>query len=568
MIIQIDDKRKAILDCNSQMIVLGGPGSGKTTIALIKANKEISSLAKNQKVLFLSFARATVARVQESAAQSISNENLKRISVNTYHGFFWNILKSHGYLISAIAPLKIINPADAAVKMSHLKSEQRRKEFERIFNDEGIIGFDLFAVKVKELFTKSKKIREIFSRSFPTIVVDEFQDTNKEEWEVIKLLGQNSRIIALADADQRIYEFRGADPARIGQFLTHFNPQSFDFENENNRSNGTDISVFGNDLLTGANLSKTYSNVYVVGCPFYRNHHEMYLLKTNILSALGRLKNQGEWSVAVLVPTKKQMLLASNYLSSEKDNLPVLNHDVAIDAEGPTLAGALFASLLEKHDNVDLLTVNVATKVINYIKGKNGSKPPAQTDLAIANGIAKYLQTRKRKPKIFKEIETVVSGRVAMALTGNPLEDWMNCVKLFSDIVKQKNLVNLQEDARYVRLLHKGSQLREALSIAWRANRFYKGAEALYLNAIQQENFSTTVKAFSGIHVMTIHKSKGKEFDEVFIYEGYRQGRIVRDPNDPGLVAQARLTLRVGVTRAQKRTTILTPTGNRCELLR
>lgn len=567
MTLQIDDKRQAILDCNSHMIVLGGPGSGKTTIALIKANLEINSLAKNQKILFLSFARATVARVQESAAQSISKDNLKRIEVNTYHGFFWNIIKSHGYLISPIFPLTLINPADAAVKMSHLKTEQRHEEFERIFNDEGIIGFDLFADKVRELFSKSKKLQEIFSRSYPIIIVDEFQDTNMAEWEVIKLLGQSSCIVALADADQRIYEFRGADPARIGQFITQFTPQSFDFGNENNRSNGTDITVFGNDLLTGLNVNKTYTNVKVVYWPYYSNRHEMYLLKTNILTAITRLNQQGQWAIAVLVPTKKQMLVASNYLSSNKDDLPILNHDVAIDAEGPMLAGALFSMLMEKHENVELLTMLVAKKIINYIKGKNGSKPPTQVDLAVATGIEKYLQTKKRKSKIFTEIENVASARMAITFSGNPLEDWMTCVNSFSDIVTHKILVNLQEDSRYVRLLHRGSQLREALSASWRTNRYYKGAENLYLNAIQQENFSTTIKAFSGIHIMTIHKSKGKQFDEVFIYEGYMNGRIVSNPNDQGRVAQARLTLRVGVTRAQKRTTILTPRGNKCELL-
>lgn len=567
MSFQIDDKRQAILDCQSNMIVLGGPGSGKTTIALVKANNEISLLAKNQKILFLSFARATVARVQESAAQSISKENLKRIEVNTYHGFFWNVLKSHGYLISTISPLTLIGPSDAAVKMSHLKADQRWQEFERIFNEEGIIGFDLFAQKVKEVFSRSKKLREIFSRSYPVIIVDEFQDTNSEEWDVIKLLGQLSRIIALADADQRIYEFRGADPARIGQFMTQFAPQGFDFGNENNRSNGTDITVFGNDLLSGANVGKTYSNVFIVPYPFYRNLHEMYSLKTNLLSAIGRLKLQGQWSIAVLVPTKKQMLVASNYLSSAKDGLPILSHDVAIDAEGPTLAGALFASLMERHDEVESLSTLIATKVINYIKGKNGSKPPAQADLAVAASIEKYLQTKKRKPKVFVEIENVAIARIALVLTGNPLEDWIICLKSFTGIVTHKKLVSLQEDARYVRLLHKGSLLRESLSTSWRANRSYKGAEALYQNAIQQENFSSTIKPLSGVYVMTLHKSKGKQFDEVFIFEGYRQGRIVGNPNDQSRVAQSRLTLRVGVTRAQKRTTILTPNSNRCELL-
>jgi len=66
---------------------------------------------------------------------------------------------------------------------------------------------------------------------------------------------------------------------------------------------------------------------------------------------------------------------------------------------------------------------------------------------------------------------------------------------------------------------------------------------------------------------MTIHKSKGKEFDEVIIYEGSHQGRIVRANATPNDVAQARLALRVAVTRAMKRATILTPRNAVCRFL-
>lgn len=63
---------------------------------------------------------------------------------------------------------------------------------------------------------------------------------------------------------------------------------------------------------------------------------------------------------------------------------------------------------------------------------------------------------------------------------------------------------------------------------------------------------------------MTIHKSKGKEFDEVFIFEGYKQGKIVRSDATDKEVAQARLALRVAVTRARKRSTILFPKSEPC----
>ena len=66
---------------------------------------------------------------------------------------------------------------------------------------------------------------------------------------------------------------------------------------------------------------------------------------------------------------------------------------------------------------------------------------------------------------------------------------------------------------------------------------------------------------------MTIHKSKGKQFHEVFLFEGYRRGRFIRNPEDQKNIAQSKLTLRVAVTRAMSRATILTPSRKKCEIL-
>ncbi|MBR5730919.1 MAG: ATP-binding domain-containing protein, partial [Firmicutes bacterium] len=66
------------------------------------------------------------------------------------------------------------------------------------------------------------------------------------------------------------------------------------------------------------------------------------------------------------------------------------------------------------------------------------------------------------------------------------------------------------------------------------------------------------------VNVMTIHKAKGKEFDEVIVYEGWYQNRFISKPER---IDQARLNLRVAVTRARTRSTILTPESDPCQLL-
>ena len=573
MTIEICKEREQLLSSSNHLIVQGGPGSGKTTIALIKADKEINTLSNGQKILFLSFARATVARVLEGASEMTDKDSLKSIEISTYHSFFWNILRSHGYLLNKNHPFKVLSPANEAVIMAQIQSSEDRKiECKKIFENKGSLVFDLFAPLTRKLILKSKRLRKIISRAYPIIIVDEFQDTNIEEWEIIKLLGERCRIIALADINQRIYDFRGANPARISQFTQQFNPDSFDFEHQNYRSSSTDINVFGNDILTEKNQSKTYNDVKIVCYPCYgNNRHEMYFLKTKAIEGIKRVKGITNWSIAILVPTKLQMLQASNYFFSQEDKLLSIEHDVTIDAEGPELAGALFAKLLEKFSSPEEIKKQIIIHIINHLKGKKRSKLPTQKDLELSIALEKSLQTNKvfgkRRKQLIREIELISDKKFELKSTGNPWDDWLANLNLFDKYINEKALKDIREDAKYVRLLYKGSHLREALNQSWREHGCYHKASKIFQEAIQRENFASTVKKFSGINIMTIHKSKGKQFHEVFLFEGYRRGRFIRNPEDQKNVAQSRLTLRVAVTRAMSRATILTPSRKKCEIL-
>jgi DNA helicase-2/ATP-dependent DNA helicase PcrA len=96
------EDREKILNATGHILVTGGPGSGKTTIALQKASKLVCNnfLQLSQRILFLSFARATIARVAEQALQVIDDKDKDKIEINTYHGFAWKLIRSYGYLLN------------------------------------------------------------------------------------------------------------------------------------------------------------------------------------------------------------------------------------------------------------------------------------------------------------------------------------------------------------------------------------------------------------------------------------------------------------------------------------
>ena len=554
------------------MLILGGPGSGKTTIALVKAATEITarSLLPGQKILFLSFARATIARVMEQAKVRIPRECHRELEINTYHGFAWSFIQTFGHLLTGHARLRLLPPPEAAGRIAGIPKDDRPAKLRLLLKEEGVLGFDLFASLAADLLEQSPRLCRIMSDSYPVIILDEFQDTNFDEWRMIVALGNQSRIISLADAEQRIYEFRGADPARIGQFIKSFNPSSFDFGNENNRSDGTDITHFGNDLLTGANIGKSYTHVKVSKYD-YNNADALLPVKYTVLDARKRLarSQQADWSLAVLVSSKDMMLRVSNCLASSSNQLPEVQHDVLIDPEGPALSAIFIGCLLEGAPTHAELVRNLMTDLIKHLRGCKGGNINKQ-DIDLSAALQVYLDSGairgKKRLELLSEIQALATARMGHSLTGDPTRDWIE-VRRLMEVAMHEALKTIYEDAKYIRLLNRGTDLREHLAENWRAEGAYKSAREIVSSALLQEHFSSSTRVWRGVTIMTIHKSKGKEFDEVIIFEGSRTGRLLRENATVRDTEQARLMLRVAVTRARQRTTILTPKWASCPLL-
>ena len=582
MKIEWTDENKALMASTGDVLCLGGPGSGKTTIALLKAEDEISNgvLRLGQRVLFLSFARATIARVAEHAATLLQSDSRKELDISTYHGFTWSILRSHGYLLTYSTPIKLLPPAESAAALSEIDNdEDKLSEKMRLFNEEGRLDFDLFARLAAELLNRSTRLRQLVSRIYPVIILDEFQDTDSNEWELIKALGTDSRLIALADPEQRIYEFRGASPTRIPKFIKAFSPAKIDFATTNHRSTGTDICLFGNDLLTGANKTKSYNHVVINKYPFRRPPGEHIILEYAVLERRTAIlnSNTGPWSLAVLVPTKKLMLEVSEYLAAKQEFNngtvgPKIDNEAMLDAEGPALAAAAIAGLLSGEGTAVDVSQRLISNLCSHIRGRKGGAKPSQQQLVLAGSLETFVDTgnlrgSKRKA-IAEECLAVAKQRLQLEMTGDPGKDWLQVRSLFSNATSP-GLQNIASDARYLKFLNRGTQLRSRLAEIWRTTGTYVRADRAVETALTREHFVAASQTFQGIHVMTLHKSKGKQFTEVIIYEGPAKFRdkIVRPNGTEQDHARGKLTLRVGVTRAERFTSILSPANQPCPLI-
>lgn len=262
---------------------------------------------------------------------------------------------------------------------------------------------------------------------------------------------------------------------------------------------------------------------------------------------------------------------------------PLIRHTASIDIHGVILAAEIIGFFLQPKEKTGD-EENFIDLLCNFFNGKDGDAPSKKSineAVSIKNAYAqaiKYKELAKPLPKISIIIPILNEYNSArqIILSGDPNEDWQ-LLRNKLENCSCKRLKQVAVEARNLRLLNRGTQLRETLSQSWRDYGKYVNALDIIKLSFVQGYFATACKPENGIVIMNMHKAKGKQFDEVIIFEGWpniKKGEIVNNANrivinnkrDQDLEV-FRQNFRVSVTRAKSRTTILTPKINPCVLL-
>lgn len=259
-----EGQQKAIQHINGPMIALAGPGAGKTTAMVHRIKYLIEHAGVNPlQILVITFTRAS-AKEMEERFLDIRKEKEASCTFGTFHSVFFSILKAaYGYraanvlkeeekynLVRDIIRKKKLECEDEEelvqsviqemgtmkgdmISLEHFYSgclgeevfREIYQEYEQIVTSMGKLDFDDMMVYCYELLKERKDILGKLQKRYRYILVDEFQDINKIQYEITKMLAlPENNLFIVGDDDQSIYGFRGARP----EIMLHFKE---DYEN-------------------------------------------------------------------------------------------------------------------------------------------------------------------------------------------------------------------------------------------------------------------------------------------------------------------------------------------------
>ena len=565
MKLELCDKRKAIIAQTGHLLVLGGPGSGKTTIALFKAQGRFATLKPGQEVLFLSFSRAAIRQVLLRCKEILTPSQRRAVVVQTYHAFCMEMLEAHGRLLHG-RPVRFLYPGEERLQKSAFDGDWS-VERQRQAAETGLYCFDLFAAGTADLLEGCAALRGLVADRFPMIIVDEFQDTDDNQWRIVRALAQMTDVFCLADPEQRIFDYRtDIDPRRLDILREAVEIAEFDLGGENHRSPNAGILQFADAVLRNQSplpVTPDVKQVSYWGNAFAATVHAAVIWTFSAL----RKKGVEKPSVAVLSRSNSLISDLSVILSEphtyNNQPLSVVEHDVVWDAELSAAAAVVVASILEWPTGPAEESLARTLRVIaGFYRLKNAEE---QTNAAAENA-RKYDEAAAKvakgeEPRIKAAKALVAAHAAGVALIGEPVTDWKAARRLLQDIPA---LSELFREVRLVRLFRATDALASGLSERWLASGSYEGASDLVKRILEQERLIAAERDLrSGCILMNMHKAKGKEFDGVVLVEGAFKSGFFDERTEQPPFERSRRLLRVGLTRARTLVTIVRPQNAR-----
>jgi DNA helicase II / ATP-dependent DNA helicase PcrA len=611
------EQQDAVRHVEGPLLILAGAGSGKTRviahrIAYLVAERGVAK----DGVLAVTFTNKAAAEMRDRV-EALLGTDCRAMWISTFHALCARLLRREAPAIGLSRDFVIYDSSDqqSVVKqllkelslddssyqpravlsrISHAKNRMEGPEvfdtswnpkdreigrlysgYLRALKDASALDFDDLLLKTVELFDQSPSTRERYARKFQFVMVDEYQDTNRPQYLLIKqLAGMHRNLAVVGDPDQSIYKWRGADLRNILDFETDF-PESVVVRLERNYRS-TQVILDAASAVIAHNRNRKEKALWTdrkggAKIVYFRGSDELEEAEYITRVARQTLGENVDHTMAVLYRTNAQSRSVEDGLRQANIAYIVLGGVGFYERKEIKDALSYLKLVLNPYDDVALRRViNVPARgigkgVMDALEQIDPGAVPEDLPPLLAG-----LQPAIVSNALWTKLVAAVDGRLLNARQVAALGAFRDLIVALGEVVKQESvsiaLGKVLDQSGYLRDLREErseeadgriENLMELVSAA----REYESREPdpslggfvdrlSLLSDVDKEQGTREARVL----LMTLHSAKGLEFP-VVVMAGLEEGLFPhsRAAEDEAELEEERRLCYVGITRARSR---------------
>ncbi len=587
------NQKKAVEHSKGALLILAGAGAGKTRVIVHRIAELIRKGTAPEKILAVTFTNKAAKEMKERV-QKLMNSDLTLSPydrprhdpfVGTFHRLSLEIIKTFhdavglplrftiydrndstkalrqaiqeaGFDPKQLEPRRVLSimgrkKGDAVTRKAFLDTQAASyideavgevwERYEKILKKEKALDFDDILITAHTLLHDHAPARDYFQSAWDYIHVDEYQDTNRVQYEIVKLLSaRHGNIAAVGDVDQNIYSWRGASIEHIMNFERDFPNAEVIVLAENYRSTKTILQA-ANDAIA-KNVNRREKNLYTENEDGEK------------ISVAGFMDENEE---AAFVAREARALIGAG---TRADDIAVLYRanfqsrileEAFLRAEVPyQVLGTRFFERKEVKDTLAYLRAALnpdsAADVTRAIQTPSRGIGKVTLAKVINNQEASLPAAAREKVFLFRQTLT----SIAKAIEEKTASEAVRFALEKSGMTHLYGTKGNEEDAERL------ENLKELVTVATKYDAMPpgEGIALLIEEAALQSDQDELEEQKKGVKLMTIHAAKGLEFEVVFI-TGLEEGLFPheREGSDDVDTEEERRLFYVALTRAKKR---------------
>jgi DNA helicase-2/ATP-dependent DNA helicase PcrA len=597
-------QREAVAHTEGPLLILAGAGSGKTRVITHRIAHLISRHhIPPSAILAVTFTNKAADEMRSRVAALLENEALPSSpNVSTFHSFCVRLLRRDGDPLAAVRPgftrqfsiyddedqLAIIKAAyrhlgldekflqyrAALSRISHAKNSKKTpqelyadstdpaasklavifEDYEKALHRANALDFDDLLLEAVRLLYHDQATRDVWNRRLSYIMIDEYQDTNRSQYELMRLLSQSHRnVCVVGDEDQSIYSWRGADIRNILDFERDY-PNANVIRLEQNYRSTKNILEAASALVANNKERKgkwlwTDSGA---GEPlglytgFDAENEALFIADT--IERL--LSDNPDYRVAVLYRTNAQSRQIEEALRRYGRKYVVVGGFSFYQRAEVRDIVAYLKLAAAPQDSLSLLRIiNTPARGIGKTTVEQVESYALTHQLSMWNAIARMLEEHQFPPRAEAALAAFrrMIEELIEAVSTRPLHE---AIRFIEERTGYRKMLEQEEtpeaEARLENLDELGNAAAEAVERGETVTEFLDHA-ALVSDADQ-------VDVRAQVNLLTLHNAKGLEFPIVFL-AGMEEGLFPHSRSflSEAMMEEERRLCYVGMTRAEKR---------------